>query len=152
MNSFRGRGASRFHSVFPFSRSRQIVRSWSRSAAVTKIRDSVNTGDECPGGSAVRHTTFWLGPIRDGTRVESETPEPFGPRNCGQSAAVKAPLTATHTNNVYLGSAIMLRLPELRHRWGRWFFLTRERAPALFAPLSSNPGVRLHRSRRGQRR
>src|SRR5918992_3458471 len=57
------------------------------SKAVTKIRSRVSTGDECPGGRAVFQTTFFSGPNSSGRPVDTETPLPFGPRNCTQSSA-----------------------------------------------------------------
>ena len=51
------------------------------------MRSRVKTGDECPRGSSVFQTTFFLGPNSNGSPVEVETPLPFGPRNCVQSSA-----------------------------------------------------------------
>ena len=51
------------------------------------MRSSVNTGEECPGGRAVFQTTFFAGPNSSGRLLVSAIPEPFGPRNWGQSSA-----------------------------------------------------------------
>jgi len=61
MYSRRGRGASRFQRILPVARWRAIVRSFSPSYAVTKIREPTTIGEECPGGSSVFQTTFFLG-------------------------------------------------------------------------------------------
>src|SRR6267142_2022636 len=51
------------------------------------MRSAESTGDEWPGGSAVRQMTFLAGPNSVGRPVASETPKALGPRNWGQSAA-----------------------------------------------------------------
>src|SRR5437016_1322983 len=51
------------------------------------MRSRVSTGEEWPGGSGVFQITFLLGPNSTGRPVVSETPLPFGPRNCDQSSA-----------------------------------------------------------------
>src|SRR6266852_2018035 len=63
------------------------------------MRSAESTGDEWPGGSAVRQTTFLDGPNSDGRPVVSDTPKALGPRNCGQSAAVRNQIVA-HKNRV----------------------------------------------------
>src|SRR3954464_12045806 len=45
------------------------------------------TGDECPGGKSVFQITFLFGPNCAGNPVLSDTPVPFGPRNCDHSSA-----------------------------------------------------------------
>lgn len=52
-----------------------------------KMRLRVRTGDECPGGSGVFHTTFFSGPNSVGSPEVVETPVPLGPRNCAHSSA-----------------------------------------------------------------
>src|SRR5215813_1950050 len=52
-----------------------------------KICECPRTGEEWPGGSGVFHKTFFSGLNSTGRPVVSETPEPFGPRNCDQSSA-----------------------------------------------------------------
>src|SRR5689334_12372006 len=89
-DSSRSRGASRRHSTLPLARSRQIVSNVLPSNAVTKIWPVVKTGEECPGGRAVLQTIFFCRPKCSGRPLEGETPEPFGPRNCVQSAAPSA--------------------------------------------------------------
>jgi len=74
----------------PLSRSRQIVSRLLPSNAVTKMRSLVKTGEECPPGNAVLQRMFFCGPKCSGRPLEGETPEPFGPRNCVQSAAARA--------------------------------------------------------------
>src|SRR4028118_1566110 len=66
---------------------------FSSAYAVTKTRSRVSTGEEWPGGSGVFQTTFFAGPNTSGSPIETETPLPFGPRNCGQSSA-NAPVAA----------------------------------------------------------
>src|ERR1700722_14562780 len=44
-------------------------------------------GDDAPGGTATFHAKFSFGPNLTGGFFFSATPEPLGPRNCGQSAA-----------------------------------------------------------------
>src|SRR5712692_10158371 len=64
------------------------------------MRSAESTGDECPGGSAVRQMTFLAGPNSVGRPIVSETPEALGPRNWGQSAASTrhaTPATSTIT-------------------------------------------------------
>jgi hypothetical protein len=84
------RGACLRQSILPLSRSRHRVCSTLPSKAVTKICSAVNTGEECPAGKAVRQTRFFRASKRSGRPFERDTPEPFGPRNCGQSAAASA--------------------------------------------------------------
>ncbi len=47
-------------------------------------------GDECPGGSASRHSMFLPGPNSVGTLVADDSPLPFGPRKRDQSGASAA--------------------------------------------------------------
>src|SRR5438034_9262373 len=54
------------------------------SYPVRKTRFSQTMGEECPAGTAVRHVRFFLGPNSTGRSRDSDTPEPFGPRNRGQ--------------------------------------------------------------------
>src|SRR6185503_4830103 len=108
------RGASFCQRIFPVCRSREITNSFSLSCAVTKIRSCVNTGDEWPGGSGVFQTTFLFGPNSEGKPLVSETPVPFGPRNCDHSSLAK--LVETHANriatrrvlgfNIFIGSVV----------------------------------------------
>ena len=44
------------------------------------MRSPNRIGDECPGGSGSRQTTFLSGPNSTGTRFAVEMPEPLGPR------------------------------------------------------------------------
>src|SRR5689334_1579688 len=46
-------------------------------------------GDENPAGNAVFQATFLPGPISEGRFRASATPVPLGPRNRGQSAAIR---------------------------------------------------------------
>src|ERR1041385_4265023 len=80
------RGTSRCQRIFPVCRSRQMTNSFSFVCAVTKMRLLVNTGDECPAGNSVFQTTFLVGPNSVGKPFVSETPVPFGPRNCDHSS------------------------------------------------------------------
>lgn len=50
-----------------------------------KMRVSVRTGEECPGGIEVFQTTFFWGENSVGKVLPSATPAPLGPRNCDQS-------------------------------------------------------------------
>src|SRR5215510_10248813 len=63
-----------------------MTNSFSFVCAVTKMRSLVSTGDECPAGSSVFQTTFLAGPNSVGRPLVSETPLPFGPRNCDHSS------------------------------------------------------------------
>jgi hypothetical protein len=72
--------------------------------AVTNTRSRVSTGEEWPGGNGVFQTTFFSGPNTSGNPVETETPLPFGPRNCGQSSA-DAPVAA-HIASIVTSGAI----------------------------------------------
>src|ERR1700733_10298240 len=76
--------------ILPVVRSRQMVSSVLPSNAVTKMRFSVNTGEECPAGRGVFHTRFRWESKRSGRFFDGEIPEPLGPRNCVQSAAGSA--------------------------------------------------------------
>src|SRR5205823_241967 len=67
-----------------------MVKIFSFSTAVRKILSPAMAGEEWPGGRAVFHTTFRSGPNSVGSLVSPETPEAFGPRNCGQSEAVSS--------------------------------------------------------------
>src|SRR5437899_11200989 len=59
----------------------------SPSLAVRNTRPPTTMGDEWPKGTAAFQTTFLAGPKSTGRPAEESTPEPFGPRNRGQSAA-----------------------------------------------------------------
>src|SRR2546426_126928 len=86
------------------------------------IKSPVITGDECPGGTAVFHTTFFSGPNSDGSRVASPTPLPLGPRNCIQSAekAFAANRAANRAANMAIARRIMsVLVPETVHRPAR---------------------------------
>src|SRR6185295_15574724 len=64
-----------------------------------KMRLGASTGEECPGGSVVFHTTFFEGPNSVGSPEVAETPEPFGPRNCVQSSAAVDAIAAATIND-----------------------------------------------------
>src|SRR5690349_3182285 len=67
-------------------------------AVVKKILLPQTIGDECPRPSmGVFHLMFFAGFHSTGRFVSVETPEPSGPRHCGQFAAVAAPEIATNT-------------------------------------------------------
>src|SRR5215213_9303094 len=81
--------------TLPVSASRQSV--WRRSnlgpvAAVMNTFLPQTTGEATlrPGRSAF-HLTFSVGPQLVGSPVSSDTPDPFGPRNCVQPAAAARP-------------------------------------------------------------
>src|SRR5262245_35250526 len=48
-------------------------------------------GEETPAGAATFHFRFFSGPNSTGGFCPSATPEPLGPRNCGQTGAVSPP-------------------------------------------------------------
>jgi hypothetical protein len=80
------------------------------------MRSFVSTGEECPGGSAVFQTTFLAGPNSSGIPVEAETPDPFGPRNIGQSSAravVEASIAPQSATDVT--QTVSLRLRDFRN-------------------------------------
>src|SRR5687767_8564194 len=55
------------------------------TAVVTKTRLPQTTGLECPlPGSGVFQRTFFASPHSSGSPFSAETPEPSGPRHCGQ--------------------------------------------------------------------
>src|SRR5688572_5322434 len=52
------------------------------------MRSPTTTGDECPGGRAAFQRTLVVGPMSAGSGTScAGRPEPWGPRNCGQSEA-----------------------------------------------------------------
>ena len=53
------------------------------SNAVRYILSLQMHGDEAPGGGEIFQSWFVPGPNSIGGLADSETPEPFGPRNCG---------------------------------------------------------------------
>jgi hypothetical protein len=70
----------------------------------------VKTGEECPGGSAVFHFTFFSGPNSTGRFVALDTPVPFGPRNLDQfSAAADSTEGAATTANPSATHAVIPR-------------------------------------------
>src|SRR5947208_10798742 len=54
-------------------------------------------GDDAPSGAATFHLTFLSGPNSTGGFWSSATPDPLGPRNCGQASGLSAasPTAAT---------------------------------------------------------
>src|ERR1700730_17519641 len=60
------------------------------------MRSPDKMGDECPGGRSVFQTTFFFGPNSTGRFLLSETPDPFGPRNCGQLSAENSEKTPSN--------------------------------------------------------
>src|SRR5262245_13456494 len=64
-----------------------MVSSLSFSNAVRMILSPTTTGDDAPGGTGTFHARFSVGPNLTGGFWSSATPDPAGPRNCGQSAA-----------------------------------------------------------------
>ena len=57
------------------------------------MRSPCRIGDECPGGSASRHSMRLPGPNSVGTFVADDSPLPFGPRKRDQSGASAAART-----------------------------------------------------------
>src|SRR4051812_50221148 len=83
------------------------------------------TGDECPGGKSVFQITFLFGPNCTGNPVLSDTPVPFGPRNCDHSSASvglkpnEAEAATMMTRAIFIFRLrIVIRMSE--HRLGKW--------------------------------
>src|SRR4029077_5402357 len=91
------------HKIFPVARSSVITYRCSSSNAVRKIRSSDSTGDEWPGGSGVFQRTFFPGPNSAGRPVVLDTPNAFGPRNCGQSEAASVQVVAHRRSTARVG-------------------------------------------------
>src|SRR5687768_17136779 len=89
----------RCHSSLPVAASKQ--RTWSRSSRlpdeqVTYALPATTTGDDTPrAGSLAFHFTPLSFDHTVGRAVSSETPEAFGPLNCGQSAAPTVSVSAS---------------------------------------------------------
>src|SRR4051794_16377322 len=62
-------------------------------------RSPTTIGDDSPGGAGTFHLTFLSGPNSTGGFWSSATPDPLGPRNCGQASGLSAasPTAATAT-------------------------------------------------------
>ena len=73
----------------------------------------VSTGDECPGGSAVFHFTFLVGPNSTGTLVASETPRPFGPRKRVQFSAAVSVVAVSATAIIRANRRLLSMAPIL---------------------------------------
>src|SRR4051794_11910183 len=87
--------SSRCQRTLPVSAFRQRVCSRSNFGPVAAVMNTFlpqTTGEATlrPGSSAF-HLTFSVGPQEVGRPVSSDTPEAFGPRNCGQPAAAAIP-------------------------------------------------------------
>ena len=83
-----------------------------------KMRVDVSTGDECPDGNGVFQRTLDSGPNSTGRLVVADTPEPFGPRNCGQfvssvAAAGKRPSRARQINKARNLCVFNLSVPNV---------------------------------------
>src|SRR4051812_24068729 len=91
------RGTSQRHCSFPVARSSARTTSFSPSMPVMKICVRVRTGEECPAGVAVFHTTFFAGPKFDGSPLTLAIPVPFGPRNRDQSGSEATSARANRT-------------------------------------------------------
>src|SRR5579862_4103286 len=72
------------------------------------MRSPTRIGEECPGGSGVRHTRFCCGPNSAGSPVVSLTPEPLGPRNRVQSEAAANVVRASRAGRVFMVARIPL--------------------------------------------
>jgi hypothetical protein len=62
-------------------------------------------GDEAPGSVEIFQSWFVPGPNSTGGLADSETPEPFGPRNCGHQESPLAqhatPVTKPRSRTIY---------------------------------------------------
>src|SRR5262245_36326872 len=77
-------------------------------------------GDDKPLGILTFHFTFLLGPNRTGGFCPSATPDPPGPRNCGQASGSPARPTAANnpnaTNAIIVLMSISLVVDRISHR------------------------------------
>src|SRR5215203_3177781 len=71
-----------------------MVKSLPSSNAVSTILSPTTMGDDAPGGTATFHARFSFGPNFTGGFWSSATPLPAGPRNCGQSPALRGTVRA----------------------------------------------------------
>src|SRR5690242_13774439 len=90
-------GSSCCHSFFPVPASKAYTTSFGslplRSAIpVLNTRPAATTGEPMPSPSTADQRTFFVAENSRGSAFfEVETPEQFGPRNCGQSSARRGP-------------------------------------------------------------
>src|SRR6266404_80799 len=63
-------------------------------------------GDEIPAGTGTFHWTFRSGPISTGGFCPSATPDPPGPRNCGQASGL-SPQCPMAVNTPIAAHAVM---------------------------------------------
>src|SRR5258707_3542688 len=106
MRPLRTRGTSRRHNSLPLARSSARTTSLSLSTPVMKMCAAVRTGDECPEGTVVFHTTFVAGPNSDGRADVSATPVPLGPRKRDQPPSLELSRPVVACGEGGLGSVL----------------------------------------------
>src|SRR5438105_1432935 len=85
------------HSFVPVSASKAYTRSFCSPAlgsdiAVLNTRPAATAGEPTPSPSTADQRTFFVAENSAGSAFfDPETPEQFGPRNCGQSSAASLP-------------------------------------------------------------
>src|SRR5262245_12341667 len=88
------------------------------------ILSPTTTGDDAPGGTGTFHARFSVGLNLTGGFWSSTTPDPAGPRNCGQSAArigsVRARARHAITNRVMRSFREMGMGEQKRPRTAVW--------------------------------
>src|SRR5262245_58243773 len=117
-----------------------MVYSFPPSNPVRTSLSPATIGDESPLGTGTFHLTFLSGPSSTGDLCRSATPDPFGPRNCGQTSGGSAQ-RATGASSATNTSAIRIlifnasvvepreRLADTHNREGKCS-LSRPRWPA----------------------
>src|SRR5256885_1762798 len=82
------RGFSHFRD--PVAASRAMILGSFPTSRTRTTSPSATIGDDSPGGAGTFHLTFWSGPNSTGGFWSSATPDPLGPRNCGQASDLSA--------------------------------------------------------------
>src|SRR6185295_4021601 len=74
------------HNRSPLFRSTHLNSRRLATCPAKNTRSPTTIGEELPAGASLFQTRFFDGPNSTGKSLASETPDPFGPRNRGQSA------------------------------------------------------------------
>src|SRR6476660_8345365 len=69
-------------------------------------RSPATIGDDSPGGAGTFHLRFLSGPNSTGGFWSSATPDPLGPRNCGQASGLSAASPAAATATIATDASI----------------------------------------------
>src|SRR5580692_11446989 len=103
------------------------------SNAVRTRLSPTTIGEENPLGTGTFHFTFLSGPNSTGGFCPSATPDPPGPRNCGQASGLSAPIpTAATVNSAIDAMNFVISMPsivlvrEFRSQDGRGFLICAE--------------------------